>query len=141
MFSQEQSNSSRRSQSRVLQQVQNKQSAICSGFDNDSIAPIRRNIPTNNPEQRQKPSPSTFRTDQHTPVATRKPEKRKLESPARSPQKRRPWDPDEDRLLMKGFVEYKNDKYIWTLIKNKYFGNSTRTNINLKDRARTLCLK
>ena len=133
-------------QSQVLQQVQNNshpasQSSICSGFDNDSIVPIRRNRPANNPEQRPKPTPSTSRNRQHTPVVVRKPEKRKSESPARSPQKRRQWSPDEDRLLMKGFIEYKNNKYIWSLIKNKYFGNSTRTNINLKDRARTLCLK
>ena len=133
-------------QSQVLQQVQNNsppasQSSICSGFDNDSIVPIRRNRPANNPEQRPKPTPSTSRNRQHNPVVVRKPEKRKSESPASSPQKRRQWSPDEDRLLMKGFIEYKNNKYIWSLIKNKYFGNSTRTNINLKDRARTLCLK
>ena len=134
-------------QSQVLQQVQNNsppasQSSICSGFDNDSIAPIRRNRLANNPNQRQKPIPSTSRTRQHTPVVIRKPEKRRSESPAaRSPQERRPWSPDEDRLLTEGFNKFKNKQFIWTLIKQKYFANSTRTNINIKDRARTLDLK
>ena len=128
-------------QSRVLRPVQNNSppaSTFCgSDFDNDSIAPIRRK---KNSEQLQIPGPSTSRA-QHTPVAVRRPEKRKSESEPRTPHKRRPWDPDEDRRLTEGFIKFRNSKFIWTLIKNKYFANSTRTNVNLKDRARTLGLK
>ena len=118
------------------------QSSICSeGFDNDSIVPIAKNKRKITPEEQQKRLPSTSQVRYKPVLQARKPDKRKSESPPASPRKRRQWSYDEDHLLMKGFSKYKNEKMIWSLIKNKFFANSIRTNVNLKDRARTIGLK
>ena len=118
------------------------QSSICSeGFDNDSIVPIAKNKRKITPEEQQKILPSTSQVRYKPILQARKPDKRKSESPPASPRKRRQWSYDEDHLLMKGFSKYKNEKMIWSLIKNKFFANSIRTNVNLKDRARTIGLK
>ena len=118
------------------------QSSVCSdGFDNDSIVPITKNKRKITPEEHQKRIPSSSQIRYKPVLQARKPDKRKSESPPPSPRKRRRWSYEEDVLLTKGFQKYKNDKIIWTMIKNKFFANSTRTNVNLKDRARTLGLK
>lgn len=118
------------------------QSSVCSdGFDNDSIVPIAKNKRKINPEEQQKRLPSTSQIRYKPVLQRRKPHKRKSESPPVSPRKKRQWGYDEDLLLMKGFEKYKNEKIIWSLIKQKFFATSTRTNVNLKDRARTLGLK
>ena len=119
------------------------QSSVCSdGFDNDSIVPITKNKRKITPEEQQKRVPSSSQTRYKQVLQARRPDKRKSESPPPSPRKKRsPWSHDEDNQLIKGFQKYKNDKLIWTQIKNKFFANSTRTNVNLKDRARTLGLK
>ena len=118
------------------------QSSFCSeGFDNDSIVPIAKNKRKITPEEQQKRFLSASQIRYKPVLQTRKPDKRKSESPPRSPRKKRQWSHDEDFLLIKGFKKYKNEKIIWSLIKNKFFATSTRTNVNLKDRARTLGLK
>ena len=68
-----------------------------------------------------------------------KPMNQKSEYSGSSPRKR--WAPDEDRLLMEGMVMFKGYKFKWHKIKSKIFANSIRTNVNLKDRARTLGLE
>ena len=124
------------------------QSSVCSdGFDNDSIVPIAKNKRKITPEETKKIQqirfPSASQIRDKPVLQARKPEKRKSESPPPSPRKksRSRWSHDEDALLIKGFQKYKNEKIIWSLIKNKFFATSTRTNVNLKDRARTLGLK
>ena len=118
------------------------QSSVCSeGFDNDSIVPIAKNKRKITPEEQQKRFLSASQIRYKPVLQTRKPDKRKSESPPPSPRKKRQWSHDEDFLLIKGFEKYKNEKLVWSLIKNKFFASSTRTNVNLKDRARTLGLK
>ena len=131
---------------RVLQQPNNSppasQSSILSGLDNDSIAPFKRNKRKINPEEKQKVRPSSSRIQYESVAAITRPGKRKSESPGSSPRKKRQqWTADEDRLLKKGFLQFRNSKFIWNKIKSKLFSDSTRTNVNLKDRARTLGLK
>ena len=120
------------------------QSSVCpDGFDNDSIVPIAKNKRKITSEEQQKRFPSASQIRYKPVLQARRPDKRKSESPPPSPRKksRSPWSHDEDALLIKGFQKYKNEKIIWSLIKNKFFATSTRTNVNLKDRARTLGLK
>merc|ERR1711990_417417 len=118
------------------------QSSVCpDGFDNDSIVPIAKNKRKITPEEQQKRFPSASQIRYKPVLQTRKPDKRKSESPPPSPRKKRQCSHDEDFLLIKGFEKYKNEKIVWCLIKNKFFATSTRTNVNLKDRARTLGLK
>ncbi|CAG5082268.1 Oidioi.mRNA.OKI2018_I69.PAR.g10079.t1.cds [Oikopleura dioica] len=58
---------------------------------------------------------------------------RSISTPA--PQKRKKWTEDEDAKLIAGLDQYGKD---WIKIWNKSFRDTTRTNINLKDRHRTL---
>jgi len=51
--------------------------------------------------------------------------------------KRVKWSLEEDEKLKKGFARYGNS---WVVIKKKYFSDSHRTNVNIKDRARSLGL-
>ncbi|CAG5084339.1 Oidioi.mRNA.OKI2018_I69.PAR.g10616.t1.cds [Oikopleura dioica] len=51
------------------------------------------------------------------------------------PQKRKKWTDDEDALLIVGLNQYGKD---WIKIWNKFFRETKRTNINLKDRHRQL---
>jgi len=139
---------SRKGQPRVLQQQNNSdhqvesQSSVWSeGFDNDSIAPLVKNKRKITPAERQKTFPSSSQIRYKSVLPINRPDKRKSETLLRSPQKRRPWSGDEDRQLIQGYKKYKNEKTIWSMIKNKFFADSIRTNVNLKDRARTLGLK
>lgn len=134
---------------RILQEQNNSdfwddQSSVCSdAFDNDSIAPIRKYYGRKTtPKEQNQSQPSTSSENRYASVISKKrPEKRKIKDQQRVPKKRMKWDDNEDRKLMEGFKKYKNDKLIWTMIKHTLFADSPRTNVNLKDRARTLGLK
>merc|ERR1711937_654767 len=54
-----------------------------------------------------------------------------------SKQTRTPWTKEEDLKLIAGMKLFKNSTR-WISIKNKFFKDSHRTHINIKDRRRTL---
>jgi len=54
-----------------------------------------------------------------------------------SKQTRTPWTKEEDLKLIAGMKLYKNSNR-WISIKNKFFKDSHRSHVNIKDRRRTL---
>lgn len=66
---------------------------------------------------------------------------RPMTSPVTGPKKKRQrWTAEEDELIHKGFFKYKNHNERWRLVKIKYFAESDRTNVQIKDRAQCIGL-
>lgn len=88
------------------------------------------------------PANATARQDDERPEDNEEITPNAMVPPQQLPQKtktkRQRWSMEEDELLRKGFFKYKNCEDRWVMIKNKYFAGTTRTNVQIKDRARTM---
>lgn len=72
----------------------------------------------------------------HGPSTSRKPPRILIHKTMKEPGGRSFWKPEEDDLVLLGVRTWGSGN--WATIKDKYFKDSKRTNVNIKDRARLL---
>ncbi len=51
---------------------------------------------------------------------------------------RRPWSEEEIAHLMRGLEIFRGEKMLWRKIQRRFFAGGSRTNVDLKDKARNL---